>query len=240
MKVQSDLLGKFFGRVHLGGAIQECVLEIKNKRGYIQAVDMTNTILAFCSEELSDFEDMKIGLSNLSILHRFFSGETEEKIDLQFSKEGNHLILKKGRSGQIKLLLLVPEHVPTALEDPGAKEKLLDNDFSIIDFPAKRAEDFLYYSELIGSKSALFRINDGACYLENGKNEVNRYKLSFGKIDSEDFSVHVYGDFLKSIVKVLSWEEKDTAPKILLAKERPVIIKQDEENMWALAPAEGM
>ena len=50
-----------------------------------------------------------------------------------------------------------------------------------------------------------------------------------------NISVEVYSQFLLLVLKTLVWS-KEEIPTISLGEKTPVILKQNEDNFWALTP----
>jgi hypothetical protein len=236
LSVETKPLTKLLNHTHLGGIINECVLTIKNGIGIIQSIDNSNCLFLSCSEELENMSDMELGISDLSILAKFFNDYTDESIGFQVTRDKKQLIFKPKRGGLLKLLLLDIELVPTHIKEPDAKDEMLSNHSFSLDFNKDIAEDYLYYSNLLKNESSLIEVVGGKVSLSSGKNEINQFNLPLGKIDSDDFCTEIYKEHLVAIVQNLKWDEENK-PEILFGNETPVIIRQDENNIWALTPA---
>ena len=123
-------LGNLLGNVHLGGVLDECVLELSKGIAKVNAIDLSNSIFLSCSEAIADIDEkQKIGIGNLAILCKYLEGAEQ----VSFTAKEAWLVVKKKGCGQIKVKLLKTDAVPTALtEKEDTSAKLLENaDISI-------------------------------------------------------------------------------------------------------------
>ena len=144
--IDGSAMGGLLLKAHLGGLLDECVLTVKDGIGSIQALEMTNTVCIFVTAPLGDsIEDMELGLSRLGVLCKFFKDVSGE-VSYSINEEGNWMTLKRGKAGQIKTVLLVPDEVPTKIKQkPGEpiKDKLLEK--CKIDFKASQFIIFINF-----------------------------------------------------------------------------------------------
>lgn len=238
LTIKTKSLTRLLNHVFLGGLVNECVLTIKDEIGIIQGIDNSNCLFYSCSEVLEKISDMELGIPNLSILSKFLNDYTDEHIGFQITRDEKQLILKPGRGGVLKLLLLDTELVPTHIKEQTAKDEMLSNhNFSLV-FNENTAQDYLYYSNLLKNQSSLIAVTDGKVSLSSGSNELNQFDLKLGVIDYNDFTIEVYKEHLVAVVQNLSWDDGNK-PEFLFGENTPVIIKQDDNNIWALTPAIG-
>lgn len=224
-------LGCLLNRVYLAGLIEECVLEIANEHGKINAVDMSNSVFLSCSEPIKGMADMKIGLGNLGILCRFF----QEEGTYSFSIKEKWIIAKKKGHGYIRVRLLDTAQVPTVVVHKDAKSKILGGCSASFNITQKIAEDLIYYIGLLSTGTVSFNIKDNHVFIHSNKLEEQQFNLSVGVIKADDIKTEVYGQHLVKIVQCLKWE-KDIIPNIHLGDGAPVVIQQDEDNLWAITP----
>lgn len=226
-------------RVHLKGTVEECVLNIKNGVGTIQAVDMSNSIFISCEEELGKIEDITMGLGKLSLLVQFLEGSTAVSYIIESKeKQGVWLTLKRGEFGQIKVLLIEPTQIPTVVQ--GNIEEIKNNMFELItekmNISQKNVEEISNYIGMIGCATVFFKVEKGSIYVYNNPESEQQFSFKLGIVEStNEAATEVYSQYLLAVLKSLKWTEKET-PTICIGKESPVIIKQNESNFWAVTP----
>lgn len=226
-------------RVHLKGDIDECVLDIKDGVGYIQAVDMSNSVFVSCQETLGEIQDMSIGLGKLSLLIQFLDGSTEVSYSIETKdKEGIWLTLRKGQ-GKIKVLLIDGSMIPTVVQGDAKNIKkdmlkLTTNSFSITQ---TTVNSIMEYIGMIGCTSVFFKIRKGAVIICSNPSSEQQFSLTIGRLKEvkDDMSVEVYSQYLLSILKSLMWSEEEI-PKVYIGNNAPVVVKQNNSNLWALTP----
>lgn len=222
-------LGCLLNRVYLAGLIEECVLEIANEHGKINAVDMSNSVFLSCSEPIRGMADMKIGLGSLGILCRFF----QEEGTFSFSIKEKWLIAKKKGHGYIRVQLQDVAQVPTVVVQEDAKEKILKGCSMSFDLPQKVADDLVYYVSLLSTKTAIFSVDNNRITICSGKAEEQQFNLLVGTKEMDNINTEIYSQYLVKIIQCLNWD--DNTPVVHLGDSSPVVVQQDK-NIWALTP----
>ena len=65
-------------QIHLGGLLDECVLEIKEGKGHTESVDITNSLIVIC-DQLVASKDINIKLDSLLLKLEARNDSTKNK-----------------------------------------------------------------------------------------------------------------------------------------------------------------
>lgn len=229
--------GTLLKRVHLGGVINECVLTVQKGWGFVQAVDMSNSVFLSCKEQVKGIDDISIGFGNLSTLTTFLSDSNE----VELSIDEKFLSLKRPGRGRIKVLLIEEGQVPTDVRGnkTDAAETIVGLTKVSAPLKEKVVADLVSYIMMVNCNSVFFRTKGDTVYIDNGVKEEQQFSMRIGKTQSgktsEDLVVEVYSQYLLSVLRNLLWGEKEE-PSILLGEKCPVVIMQNKTNLWALTP----
>jgi len=224
-------------RVHLGGLIEEAVVNLDSYS--IQAVDITSSLFANIAEE-GDIDGIgEIGIGNLSLVCKYletFKGEVALEMD------GNRLIISSSGRGKLKYLTTDPEFIPTAIKE-GDVESLLGQCIISVVLEKSVCADIVTYFGLIKPKSAKFKYDpkSKSIVVESGLASDHQFSFQVGKakIISEGkapFSVEVYSEHIGAVFNVLDWSDEKEKPCLFMQDKHPIIIQQNENNLWALLP----
>lgn len=237
-------LKELLQRVGLRGAIEECVLEIIDGIGSVQALDNSHVVLVNAQQELSpNKETFTLGLGKLALLSGFLEGEDGIHAEIEEQKgEGTWLTLIKPNNGKIRVLLLAKGTIPTKpngdMEE--IKKNVLKTSTIHLNLEKDKVEELIKYVGLIGCPSVFFNFNDETGELTVNNNPDSEQQFSFVMAKTEQIvgssvKVEVYSQFLLLVLKTLVFAENEQ-PKISLGNKAPVIIHQNENNWWALTP----
>jgi hypothetical protein len=232
MKISGIELLKLLRRVHLGGIIEEAVIDFGG--GTIQAVDMTSSLMVNCKGDVS-MEFGEMGLGDLSLLSRYLASVTG---DIAFTKKDNRLIIESG-IGTLSYLTKDISFITTAIE-AGDVSKLMEPCVCKVVFSEDACKEYLMYAGLVKSQRLQFTVGAGQVSLHCGLESEHRFDMLVGKAVSlgakkkaiPEFSVDVYSQHFSAICSVLEWGE----PYIMMAPEHPIIVKQNDDNFWAMLP----
>lgn len=237
-KVKADALKGLIQRVFLNGAIDSCVLEIDDEGlAEVYAIDVSNVIFLYASEDLGVEEEIEIGLGNLDILNKFLGSIKEPDVTLEFFE--NRITIKREKFGKLEYLLTSKDLIPTALEE---KDEVIERLVNACTIEANLTPEFAstlssYYG-MVKAKEMTFTYANEKLTVGGGSDTGHKYTLQLDCEEIEDsdedkFTVSVYGDFLLNILNVLDYEE---SPKIMLAPGSPVVVVQGEEqeNVWGI------
>ena len=232
--IDGKALGSLLSRANLGGLVEECVLDVRDGVGSIQAIDMTNSVFLSCQEQLGEgLPNSKIGIGNLSVLCKFFAMDGEFSINLS----DEWITVRRKGHGFIRLQLLKSDQVPTAVTQEDAEKKIIASCEVSLPFEEDSARDFEGFMGLMSCASVELRSKEGKISLSANKSEPQQFNVQLGEAKEikDGFKVAVYGDQLLRVVKVLHWE-KDHTPTIRVGEKSPLVIQQDKRNFWALTP----
>lgn len=246
-------LSLLLSRIYLGGILKECVLRVKKRRYSIQAVDMTNSIFISCSfksknKDKSFLEDRAYGIGDLGLLCKYLDSiDTEdEKTELNIKRAKNRLIFNKGKRNSLRYLLTDPEVIPTDISQKNAVSKLEDTCKYRIQLKEVTKKDYLFYINLTGLNVVNLEISRGRAFLSAGTEGDHQFSISLGKLShikdkskkvTKEFSISLYSEYLSAILQQLTWDNKKSMPEMKMSSaNKPVIIEQDSNNIWALFP----
>ncbi len=221
-------------RVWLGGIIEECVLEVREGVGKIQAVDTTNCMFLVSEVPIKGMEDTTIGVSSLSILCRFFSNSGPDKVILNVV-EGKWLVLERQGHGSVRLLLIEPDLVSTAFSSVDARQKALVGCAQHMELTKQLMDDFLYCTDLLKSQRVNIEVRERKIYITSGNDEINQFRVELGDTEAAEFVIQVHADKLISVVKALDWTVGEK-PQMFFGDGVPLVIQQGELGLWALIP----
>ena len=248
MRVEAGSLCRLMDRVHLGGILDECILSLTQDDSYVKAVDISQNLILSCSEEVilvgKKDADQQLGLGStaLPLICKFLGNIGDGSVDVKY--KGNRLSLTHPNQGKVEVLLSDPETVITATKEEDFVTSLLDDCFMQLELKQNVAESFLFYMSLLRTEALFLQVSDeGEAQLIGGKADEHQFTLPIGEVKTlskkasvGEFYSQFYGDHFKAVVQVLNWEKK-ASPLLLFGKEgTPLLIKQDDDNVWALAP----
>lgn len=238
---------KLLKRIYLGGTIDECVLEFKNKKCNVGVFDLTNTVIVFVDENVlkNNSGKMKFGFDSIDVLIKFLSTIPDTQL---FMETKNNKIIFKRKDSKRSLTCMVkdPEVVPTRLEKRNSKDdpKQVYLDMQEYSVPLNQifVKDFLSYLSSLKTKEVCIKYNkkEGVKFICGGKNENQLEIVLDGEIKkiNEDannkISLSVNGDFLSKVFKELDFED-DSMPLLYFANKSPIAI-QSQDTLWAIKP----
>lgn len=232
-------------RVRLGGVLESCVIETTKKGiARVQAVDITNSL--FLSISIASFENMKeegvFGIGNIELLEKFFSSvEDEETVSMEV--DDNRLVFKRKGHGRLNYLLTEPDLIPTKEDyNEESVSKLLKQCEFGLDLSKKACDDFSSYMNMVKTKEAKLVFKKGKVKLEGGSINEHQFSVELGKAnplkkkadEDSSFEIPVIGDQLVKVLSAIDFKKEE--PTISFSENNPVVIKIDDENVWALVP----
>lgn len=232
-------------QIHLGGLLEECVLEIKNGVAKVEAVDITNSLIIICKKPIMGKDtSIDLGLGNLSILIKFLSTVANDKLAFKHNDTGFELKKTNGRR-KLAYLLTNPELIATQLQadekrkkDPLKKiQRMMEQN---IELTQSFIKDFLSYITLLKTQdvSIEFDGEEEITFVCGGKNDHNFELTLSTEVENEEgedaFNIKVNGEYLASIFSTINFDE-DHPPTLSLAEGKLVTIENDNA-VWALVP----
>lgn len=226
-------------RVYLGGVISEAVLNFN--KGMIEAVDSTNSLFLHCIDDVLLKGFGEVGLGDLSLVCKYLESVGDEK--LKVLKSDNRLEISSEGKGVLKYLLSDSEYVSSSVKG-GELDQLIDPSTCTAELKEDFCKQLLLLVNLTKVRDIEFTAKDDMIVVCGGQESSHQFSLVLGqykKIPKKKFqnvSVRIYAHHLSAIISnALVWNDK-TYPVLYLAQDRPVIVKQDDNNLWALLPVE--
>lgn len=239
MKTEGSVISHLLKKVYLGGIVEEAVVDLGANT--VQAVDPTSAVFLKVSEKASEGGIGRVGIGSptLSIIIKHLEAI---KGEVAIKKENNRLVIGAKGRGEIKYLTVEEEFVSSVVVEDNTSA-LIDPCVISVEIPAQACADFSAYMALVKTKSAKFCYDPKSktVHVESGLESEHQFQIPFGKAEiidkpvTEAFSVTVYGHHVDQIFSVLEWPDKNP-PMILMAPGHPLLIVQDEENIWACLP----
>lgn len=231
-------------QVHLGGIINECVMELEKGKATIEAVDITATIVfistaAIGSKRLSG----ELGLGNLELFIKFLSTIKEPKLAVQIS-ENRMMVTRKDKRRSLDYLLSQPALIPTRLrmneEDQSDPAEAFSN---MVETRAELndgfTKDFGSYIATLKTKIVTVEVGESDVVFILGPKSEHQFRLSLplAEENEEEFSLRVNGESLAKILSILEFGEEDEPITIGFGDDKPIII-ESEGALWAVSPSE--
>lgn len=224
-------------RAHLGGIVEEAVVDLDTYS--IQAVDITSSLFVNVAED-GDIDGIgTVGIGNLALVCKYL--ETF-KGDVSLAIDGNRLIISSQGRGKLKYLTTDPEFIPTAVKE-GNVGALLEQCAISVALEKAACADIVTYFGLIKPKSAHFKYEakSKTVTVESGLASDHQFALPLGKAKiisggKSSFSVEVYSEHVGAIFGVLDWSDEKEKPMLFMQDQHPIIVRQNDKNIWALLP----
>jgi hypothetical protein len=239
MRTEGSIISHLLKKVFLGGIVEEAVVDLGANT--VQAVDPTSSVFLKVSEKKSEDGIGRVGIGSptLSMIIKHLEAI---KGEVAIKKENKRLVIGAKGRGEIKYLTVEEEFVSSVVLEDNTNA-LIDPCVISVEIPAQACADYGAYMALVKTKSAKFCYDPKTktVHVESGLESEHQFNIPFGKAETidkpvpEPFSVTVYGNHVDQIFSVLEWSEKQV-PMILMAPGHPLLIVQDEDNIWACLP----
>lgn len=242
-KIATEGLLRLLRHCHLGGVLEEFVLNVKKGKGTVEAVDMTNSLVVISDQKVMDKgTNASLGLGNVDLLVRFLSSMEG---DLSMKITANKLSISKGKGmRRFDYLLTQPDLVGTRLvldedEDEDPYEKF-DN---MMEFETELTEDFikdlLSYISILATTDVVLQYDGDAVTFVCGGTEDHRAKVVLqsnvtGEGDEDEFELQLNGEHLARVLGVIDYDKK-SPPVLKFAEDKPIMIIV-KNTSWALMP----
>ena len=249
LKIKSGPFNALLSNVHLGGIINECLLEIGGGEGSIEAIDITNSLIVVTKGILTSDKDISetFGLGNLDLLIKFISTLNQDEIAVNYT-ESNMKISRKDERRKLSYLLTENDMIATRVEyDENNPDSTLDVLFSLTEYEADLSsaiiKDFLSYMSISKQKNTMIQYDSTNESLQFiiGTNNEHRITLELGeaveylgKKEPESFSLKVNGEHLAKVFNHITYDDEDP-PLISLGGDSLAIITNGGTS-WALHP----
>jgi hypothetical protein len=239
MKVESSTISKLLKKVFLGGIVEEAVVDLDLNT--VQAVDPTNALFLKVTEIPS--EDKGIGRVGIGspTLSTVIKHLESIKGEVEIGKENKRLLIGAKGRGEVKYLTVEEEFISSLVEEDNIAQLVEPCEVSV-EISQQFCSDFNFYMSLVKTKAATFNFDAKTqnVVVTSGLESEHQFSIPIGKAEmlskvEENFSVTIYGEHANQIFNVLEWNE-DEKPLVLIAPEHPLIIYQNDDNIWACLP----
>jgi hypothetical protein len=228
-------------KVHLGGAINECVLKVTKGIAVVEAIDITNSIVVLERRKIGEKDlSFEVGLGNLEILWKFLASVEDKELIVK-NKEGRMLIGNKRWARKIDYLTTIPELISTRLP-PATKqnprEKFKEMPAVHLSLDGELVKDVMGYLGALKIRVATIQIGKGKAKFILGTATDHRFEAYIAKVKNEKldgFKMKVNGDFLIKILSVLDFSNEEELPTIGIAENSPLVL-ENGNTIWALVP----
>lgn len=234
--IERDNLLRILKQCYLGGALEECVLEIDDGDGTVELIDITNTITISSKIRVgSKGLDCQLGLGNLDLVIKFLSSLEDNK--LTFDNKKDHVMQLGRKDGQRKLMYLLtsPELIVTRIEkkDRSQFKKLKKKMEYHIELEETTIRDLLSYINMIKDKGMVLRlanVNDkNVLSVVYGNPNEHQFEVildkDFDDAEDEEFDIYLNSEFIARILNVIEYDEDNKPTLAFSNSELPVMIK---------------
>ena len=234
--IERENLLRLLKQCHLGGALEECVLEIDDGDGTVELIDITNTITISSKIRVgSKGLDCKLGLGNLDLVIKFLSSLEDKK--LTFNNEKGHVMQLGRKDGQRKLMYLLtrPELIITRIEEKYKSQfKKLEKKMEYsIDLEENAIRDLLSYVGMIKDKGMVLRLADvndkHVLSVVYGNPNEHQFEVildkDFDDAEDETFDIYLNSEFVAKILNVIEYDEDNKPTLAFSNSELPVMVK---------------
>lgn len=230
-------------KVNLNNTIEEIVVVFEKKGCFVEAIDISNSIIYSASEIIfkNKIEKITLGLSNIDFLIKFLKTVKEKTVLLSIEK--NKLIIsRKDKKRQMIFLLSDSSLIPTMIKKENKKEDVKKVLLKLMDISLDLKKDIIEdIKKLISfSKSTI-------CCVEYKNSKINiiigektrhQFKVVIDKnitklknnVDS--FTLFFNAEYFLRILNVIDELDEIT---LKFGKDNPIIIEENQ-FFWALTP----
>lgn len=221
---------------HLGGALAECILEIKEGKGSVKLIDITNTITISSKIQVgTDDLNAQLGLGSLDLIIKFLSSLDDKNLSFNNKKEHILELGRKDKKRKLMYLLTRPELIVTRIEkEYRSKFKTLEKKMEYsMELDEKTIQDLLSYISMIKEKGMVLRLTEvkGKNVLSVIYGNPNEHQFevildkNFKDAEGEEFDIYLNSEFISKILSVIEYDE-DKKPLLAFSNsELPVMIK---------------
>lgn len=233
-------------RVYLGGIVKECVLH-SGDDGFcsVQAIDMTNSMFVDVGMETELIGLGQLGLSNIGMLAKYLEHNADQEIEVSLADE-NRLVLKTS-SSKLMFLLSEPDMIPTVVENPNMMVELVETYAYTVPLDKNHVDELLTYYGIVKPASISFEFTKNGTIVRGGLETEHQFTIQTNKPQKKAggalgnmraVTVTVFSQHLMAVLSALVWSENEI-PQFLFTTEenKPLVIQQNADCLWALVPA---
>jgi len=235
VEVNAKKFSSFLSKIHLGGLINECVLQSNEEFVSASSLDPSNIIFLSVQEDIDISPLGDLGLGDIGIISKFVGDCPAEELKL-VRKDNRIVIVHSGI--RVEYLLTDMSLITTSVEGGKLEEIVKKCEYSFT--LTKSIKDaFLSAVNVLKVKTVSIVVDKGQVVLTGGLSHEHTFKLhdpiplEEGSI-TESFMCSFYADYVKAVFSVLDFKE-DENPVIVFSPEYPMVV-QEADNSWAVFP----
>lgn len=236
--VNTKKLSRFLNKIHLDGKLNECVIKSVGNGVLVDALDPTNIVFMSLQSDIDLSAVGDLGIGEINLMYKYLMGSSTEEMELL--KRGNKLSSSRGKV-KLNYLLTDPRLIATNVEESGKIKELSKNcDIGFV-LNKETSGEFLYFIDLLKSKTCFVKFEDGLVYLTGGLEHEHTFDLEVGKptvgSTTKTLSFPYFSEYVVAILKSLDYDEENLPVMMFNSDntEFPMIIIEGN-NYWAVHP----
>lgn len=243
--IKTSAMLSLLRQVHLGGIINEAVVEVKKGKATIEAVDITASVVFISTASVGPKKlSSEIGLGNIELFAKFLGTAKDPKLNIAFS--GNRMVVsRQDKRRRLEYLLSQPALIPTRLnmdnDDDDALERFVNAVECRATFDEDFVKDFCSYINTLKTKIVTIEVADSDVTFKLGPRSEHQFALKLELTEEADNEIKlmVNGEYLAKILSAVEFgDDDDTEPATIgFGDDAPVTI-ETENALWAVSPSE--
>ena len=241
----------FLKQVNTNGLINSCLINIKKKSFYVEAIDETNTLIVIASTTKSKLleKDLSasLGIPDLVMLIKFLS--TMNNIKVSFEIDSNRVVFKSNnKSRRLNYLLADPEAITTVIikDDPkvDTKKTLMEMHNKRVIITQDVLNDFQAYISMSSSKAvSIEHKHKKDMTIRIGEETTSQFIITIPTDEiiylkknknKEDVNLNFDGEYIQKVFNSINFNEENP-PILYFANNSPIVI-ENEKTTWAINP----
>lgn len=239
-------------KIYLGGAIDECVIQISKGQIEAEVVDITNNIVVITNSRSASpkLGSISVGLGSVDTILKFLGSISAKDLDVKISGDGSRFELGVNKwKRKLNYLASMPELISTRLrmdadDDTNYKKQFKDMAEVSFELTQEDAKDLISYISVVRSKIVTITANEeDLVKIVVGKSTEHQFELTIeedllGDDPEGDFVIVTNGENLAKVLAAVEFDE-DNPPMVGLAEDSPITIT-DGDTIWGLTPVEDL
>jgi hypothetical protein len=226
-------LNDFLKKVYLNGTIENCkITTYKDGFWVIEAVDNLSFVMVFCQAEIITDTEYDLGIGDINLLIKWL--KTVGNNEITIKKKDNKITFKSKQNGKLVYLLSELDSILTQLPIEDDDKTQIDQILELTEFKTtltkKISKNIISNIKIVKSELTYLVVKNGEVSFKIGGEDTHQVLIPVGIIkDKISFELSIHG---KSLFNVLSVIDGDSS--LLFAENLPLIIKQDDNNIYGL------
>jgi hypothetical protein len=233
--VDAKKLTSFLSKIHLGGLLNECILQSNEEFVSASSIDPSNIIFLSIQDDIDISPLGNLGIGDIGIIYKFVGDCPTDELTL-VRKDNRIVIVHSGI--RIEYLLTDRSLITTSVEDGKLEDIVKKCEYSFT--LTKYIKDaFLSAINTLKVKTVSIVVDNGLVVLTGGLSHEHTFKLhdpiplEDGSI-TESFMCSFYADYIKAVFSVLDFKENEE-PIIIFSPDYPMVVQEDS-NSWVVFP----